>query len=63
MVAYFDTSALIKLYYPEAESEALAEWITENSSVISISRFHEIELCNATKRSDNTKRTSESKNG
>lgn len=47
MIVYFDTSALIKLYYPEAESEVLAEWIRENHIVISISQFHEIELCNA----------------
>jgi predicted nucleic acid-binding protein len=47
LIVYFDTSALIKLYYPEAESEALAEWIRENNIAISISPFHEIELCNA----------------
>jgi predicted nucleic acid-binding protein len=47
LIVYFDTSALIKLYYPEAESEALAEWIKANNIVISISPFHEIELCNA----------------
>jgi predicted nucleic acid-binding protein len=44
---YFDTSALIKLYYPEAESETLAAWIGENNIAISVSPFHEVELRNA----------------
>lgn len=47
MIVYFDTSALIKLYYPEAESGALSEWIAENDIAISFSPFHEMELCNA----------------
>lgn len=47
MNVYFDTSALIKLYYPEAESETLAAWIGENNIAISVSLFHEVELLNA----------------
>jgi len=44
---YFDTSAIIKLYYPEPESEKLSKWIGENRIVIPVSLFHSLEIHNA----------------
>lgn len=47
MKLYFDTSALIKLYYPEPETELIADWIIETKPVIFFTLFHELELKNA----------------
>ena len=47
MSAYFDTSAIIKLYFPEAESEALSKWVSEQKQIIPLSLFHKTEICNA----------------
>ncbi len=47
MKIYFDTSAIIKLYYPEPESEKLSKWTVENRVVIPISPFHRLEMSNA----------------
>lgn len=47
MKVYFDTSALIKLYYPEPESEKLSKWIFDSGISISISPFHAVEFSNA----------------
>ncbi|MDM8536233.1 type II toxin-antitoxin system VapC family toxin [Desulfobacterales bacterium HSG17] len=47
MNLYCDTSAIIKLYYPEPESEKLSKWIIENKIVIPISLFHNVEINNA----------------
>jgi len=44
---YFDTSAIIKLYYPEKESERLSKWNIENRIVIPVSLFHSLEIYNA----------------
>ena len=46
MKIYLDTSALVKLYYPEKESEALAAWIKDKNQPILFSSFHELELKN-----------------
>ncbi len=47
MKIYFDTSAIIKLYYPELESEKLSKWTIENQIVIALSHFHRLEINNA----------------
>lgn len=47
MKVYIDTSALVKLYYPEKESEVLAAWIKQKNQPILFSSFHELELKNA----------------
>lgn len=47
MNVYLDTSALIKLYYPEPESEKVSAWVLRNKSALVYSSFHELELKNA----------------
>ena len=47
MNLYFDTSAIVKLYHTEPESEKLSEWIGENRIVIPVSLFHSLEIHNA----------------
>jgi len=44
---YFDTSAIIKLYYPEAASDELSRWTIENRIIIPVSGFHNLEIHNA----------------
>jgi len=44
---YLDTSALIKLYYPEAESDSLSTWILSVGRPILFTSLHELELRNA----------------
>ncbi|MBI4374311.1 MAG: type II toxin-antitoxin system VapC family toxin [Deltaproteobacteria bacterium] len=44
---YLDTSALVKLYYPEPESEDLSRWILEKKSPLIFTSLHELELRNA----------------
>lgn len=44
---YLDTSALVKLYYPESESEYLSRWILERKSPLIFTSLHELELRNA----------------
>jgi predicted nucleic acid-binding protein len=44
---YLDTSALIKLYYPEPESALLSEWITSKGQALILTSLHEVELSNA----------------
>ena len=47
MNIYFDTSAVIKLYYPEPESENLSRFCIENRIIIPLSFFHSLEIHNA----------------
>lgn len=47
MNVYIDTSALIKLYYPEAESTDLQEWVRRENKSILYTSLHELELKNA----------------
>lgn len=47
MKAYLDSSVLVKLYYPEPESEALQEWILRNRPEILLSPIHCLEMTNA----------------
>lgn len=47
MKAYLDTSALVKLYYPEEETELLSRWIVKNNEAVPLTPFHEIEFQNA----------------
>lgn len=44
---YLDTSALVKLYYPEAESSLLAEWVKGNNQPLFYTSLQELELKNA----------------
>lgn len=47
MRAYFDTSALVKLYYPEPESERLARWTQRHRPVLLWTPLHYSEMANA----------------
>lgn len=47
MKAYLDSSALVKLYYPEPESETLQEWVFRNRPEILLSPIHTLEITNA----------------
>ena len=50
---YFDTSALVKLIFEEAESEALAEWVTLRPDVPKISSdLSTVELLRTCRRVD-----------
>ncbi len=52
---YLDTSALVKLVFEEAESEALARWLNEQSDVPKLSaEVSTIELVRACRRHDET---------
>lgn len=44
---YLDTSALLKLYYPEPETEIVSEWVRKNRRPVLFTLFHELELKNA----------------
>lgn len=46
MKVYLDTSALIKLYYPEEESAALTAWVRDKRQPLLFSSLHEVELKN-----------------
>jgi len=41
---YFDTSALVKLYYPEDESKSVSHWVLNREEAIPFTLFHELEL-------------------
>ncbi len=47
MKLYIDSSALVKLYYPELESKKLSEWIIKQKQPILFTQFHELEITNA----------------
>lgn len=47
MSIYLDTSALMKLYYSEPESERMSEWVLKTRLSLLYSSFHELELKNA----------------
>lgn len=50
---YLDTAALIKLIRPEAESDALADWLNEQSGVPLVSSvLSEVEVPRALRRSE-----------
>jgi predicted nucleic acid-binding protein len=52
-VIYFDTSALVKLIFDEAESDALAEWVTQRPDVPKItSDLSTVELLRTCRRVD-----------
>jgi predicted nucleic acid-binding protein len=52
-VIYFDTSALVKLVFEEAESAALAEWLTVRANVPKVSSdLSTIELLRTCRRVD-----------
>jgi len=52
-VIYFDTSALVKLVFEEAESSALAAWLTERADVRKISSdLSMVELLRTCRRID-----------
>jgi predicted nucleic acid-binding protein len=52
-VIYFDTSALVKLVFEEAESAALAEWLTARADVPKVSSdLSTIELLRTCRRVD-----------
>lgn len=46
-MTYVDTSAMVKLYYPEPESDCVSTWVREQDHALLYSRLHEIELRNA----------------
>ncbi len=47
MKAYIDTSFLIKLYYPEPETEVLAKWVLHNKVTAPFTPLHDLEMKNA----------------
>lgn len=47
MKTYLDTSALVKLYVPEADSESLSQWLRKYNQPIPYTSLHELELKNA----------------
>lgn len=44
MTAYLDTSALMKLYYPEPESPVIARWVVESSARLVWTPLHHLEM-------------------
>lgn len=47
MKAYLDSSALVKLYYPEPESERLERWVQSHNPYLLFTSLHALELRNA----------------
>ena len=47
MKLYIDTSVLVKLYYPEADSDRLENWLIDNPVEIALTPLHNLELINA----------------
>lgn len=46
MKAYLDTSALAKLYYPEAESGRISRWVSRSNQPLLFTSIHELEIQN-----------------
>jgi len=46
-VTYFDSSAVIKLYYLEEETEPLAEFVRDHNAPIPFSHLHGLEIRNS----------------
>ncbi|MBI4411233.1 MAG: type II toxin-antitoxin system VapC family toxin [Deltaproteobacteria bacterium] len=46
MKTYLDSSALVKLYYPEAESERVSRWVSQSNQPLLFTSIHELELQN-----------------
>ena len=44
---YVDTSVIVKLYVKEEHSLNVSNWIIDNNEAIPLTRFHELEFCNA----------------
>ncbi len=44
---YWDTSALVSLYVPDANSPAAARWFQHHAGAILLTPLHELELANA----------------
>ncbi len=47
MKVYFDTSTLVKLYYPEPQSVEVASWLSQKKQPVLLSALQELELKNA----------------
>ena len=47
MKVYLDSSAVVKLYAPEAETAAVAEYVRSLKEALPFSHLHEIEVKNA----------------
>ena len=47
MRLYIDTGVLVKLYYPEQESEVLESWLRANPVQILFAPLHRLEMTNA----------------
>ena len=47
MNAYLDSSALVKLYYPEEHSEELQAWVFHHSPRLPVTSLHSLELHSA----------------
>ena len=46
-MTYVDTSAMVRLYYPEPESDWVSAWVREQKHALVYSRLHELWLRNA----------------
>lgn len=47
MNAYLDSSALVKLYYPEPESERVERWVYQHQARLLFTSLHALEIRNA----------------
>ena len=47
MIAYLDSSALVKLYYPEAESEDIERWVHQHKVQLLFTSLHALEIRSA----------------
>ena len=47
MKLYIDTSVLVKLYYPEPDSERLENWLVDSPVEILFTPLHNLEMTNA----------------
>lgn len=47
MNAYLDSSALVKLYYPEPESDRLERWVYQHQARLLFTPLHALEIRNA----------------
>ncbi|TVQ37626.1 MAG: PIN domain-containing protein [Spirochaetaceae bacterium] len=47
MTAYLDSSALVKLYYPEEYSDALQAWVHRHTPELLVTPLHSLELLSA----------------
>ncbi len=47
MNTYLDSSLIVKLYFPEPQSELIESFVKLNKIIIPFNHFHDLEICNS----------------